>query len=138
MAQNEFKNGHKRAYTVVEPFRVKTVTGVKELKPGATLNLTSEKATGLLRQGFITEAASSGILIEWRTESGKTIYLAEAPHATANVPPGRAFFLPEELEAMSGLDRHTADLLIDAKEVFPGCTVERTDAQNGPVERLFQ
>lgn len=131
MPVNELKNGQKRAYRVVRPFKVKTSSGDKELSPGATLNLAPAKAAGLLQRGFITEDfTSGGMLIGWRTESGRYIYLAETLGAASAVPPGRAFFLPEELEAMRGLDRHTAELIVDIKEVFLGCTVERTDTRN--------
>ena len=134
MLVNEPKSSLKRTFTVIKPFKVKTVSGAKELQPGATLNLTSEKAAELIRQGFIAEVATAEMLIKWRTDSGRIIYLAESNHCAAKVLPGCPFFLSGELEAMRGLDRRTIDLLIDAKGVFPGCTVEKTDAQNGPME----
>jgi hypothetical protein len=127
------KSQNRSAYTVLKPFRAKTSEGDKELAPGTTLNLTQEKAAGLVHQGLIAPDRPHRILIKWRTESGRFIYLAGSILAASAVPLGQPVFLFEELEAMRGLDRQAVEKIIDAKEVFPGCSVEKTDEQIGAV-----
>jgi hypothetical protein len=127
------KSQDRSAYTVLKPFRAKTPEGDKELARGTILNLTPEKAAGLVHQGLIVPDITARLLIKWRTESGRFIYLACSPLAASAAPPGQAVFLFEELKAMRGLDRLAVEKIIDAKEVFPGCSVEKSSEQIGAV-----
>lgn len=58
------------------------------------------------------------LLIPWKTESGRIIYLAEDERAAIQAPLGKACFLLSELQKMQGIDRLAAEKLIDVKEVF--------------------
>ena len=59
-----------------------------------------------------------------RTRTGRIIYLT--PHKEImeqNRQAGQAWFLPDEIDNLKGLDVEALDSIIDIKELFAGATV---------------
>ena len=119
----------KTRYQVTAAFSVDTPGGTRTFTPGAVLSLVPEKAAPFIRGGQLREvepdqdsgpqpAPGGGLLIPWRTATGRLIYLAETPAAATNTPTGTAVFQLAEFDLIRGSSPAMIDLIIDAKEVF--------------------
>ena len=119
----------KARYQVTAAFTVDIPGGTRTFTPGAVLSLVPEKAALFILGGQLREvepdqestprpAPGGGVLIPWRTATGRLIYLAESPAAAAHVPPGGVVFQLAELDLIRGASPAMLDLIIDAKEVF--------------------
>jgi len=122
----------KARYLVTVPFTVDTPGGTRTFTPGRLLNLVAEKAAPLLAAEYIREDRPDepsmphtyGILIPWRTATGRLIYLAATPAAAAHSPAGTAAFQLAELEMLRGATPRTVNTLIDVKELFGNPTIQ--------------
>lgn len=119
----------KARYQVTAAFTVDTPGGTRTFTPGAVLSLVPEKAAPFILGGQLREvkpdqvskpqpAPGGGLLIPWRTATGRFIYLAESPAAAAHVPPGGAVFQLAEFDLIRGASPAMLDLIINVKEVF--------------------
>jgi len=125
----------KARYCVTESFTVATATGARTFTPGAVLSLVPEKAAPFLQAGKLQEvvpeqdarpqpAPDGGLLIPYRTATGRLIYLAENATAAAQTPAGGAAFQLEELNLLRGATPETVTLAINVKEVFHNPTLQ--------------
>ena len=119
----------KSRYLVTAAFTVNTPGGSRTFTPGAVLSLVPEKAAPFILAGQLREVApdpdstpqpnpGGGLLIPWRTATGRLIYLAESPTAAAHTPPGAAVFQLAELDLIREASPATLNLIINTKEIF--------------------
>ena len=119
----------KTRYQVTAAFTVDTPGGTRTFTPGAVLSLVPEKAAPFILGGQLREvepdqeskprpAPGGGLLIPWRTATGRLIYLAETPAAAMHTPTGTAVFQLAEFDLIWGSSPAMLGLIIDAKEVF--------------------
>ena len=125
----------KARYCVTELFTVLTANGPRTFTPGTVLSLVPEKAAPFLQAGKLREVApeqdarpqpapGGGLLIPWRTATGRLIYLAESATAAAQTPAGGAAFQREELNLLRGATTETITMVINVKEVFDNPTLQ--------------
>jgi hypothetical protein len=63
-------------------------------------------------------------LIQWKTKTGRILYLITSERIRRMAPEGKAVFSQAELEKMRGLPDEQIEAIITTKEVFPGAEVE--------------
>ena len=126
----------KARYLVTAAFSVATPDGSRTFNPGAVLSLVPDKAAPYILGGFLREIApdpdgrprtapGGGLLIPWRTATGRLLYLAETPAAAGRAPEGAATFQIEELDMLRGATPETVNMVIDIKELFGNGTLQR-------------
>lgn len=105
-------------------YAARTPSGTRLIQAGMVLDLSPEKARRLIDSGFAKEI-TEGLVIKWKTESERIVYLTETEAVKAsNEKSGQAWFTHEELKALDGIDRKGIERVINAKEVFPGAAVK--------------
>lgn len=108
---------------LTKDYEARTPSGTRHIKAGMVLDLSPEKAGRLIDSGF-AKAITEGLVIKWKTESERIVYLTETEAVKAsNEKPGQAWFTHEELKDLDGISREAVEMLIDAKEVFTGAAV---------------
>jgi hypothetical protein len=128
----------KARYAVKAAFTVDTPGGKRTFAPGEVLNLVQGKAAPLIMAGYLREvepipngtpqpAPGGGLLIPWRTATGRLIYLAESPEAAARAPERTATFQLSELDFIKGAAPAILNLIIDSKELFGNGTLDREE-----------
>jgi hypothetical protein len=124
----------KSNYIVVQEFTINN--GQRTIPAGSVLSLTPEKALPLLERELIEPQAGESLdfdtgflsgryIVTIKTELGRLIDLAGHPNALASASLGRALFLADEMEVLSGKPQEMLERIIDTKELFPGCQIER-------------
>lgn len=67
---------------------------------------------------------ASTITIEWKTRSGKVVYIAPSlAILKSKRREGEAWFLPEDVRALKGKSPEMVDKFIDIFEVYPGTKI---------------
>lgn len=117
----------------VREFAIKEHGEVQTFKPGIVIDLAEEKAKRLLDAGVavlalpaehLQEDKDSSYLIQWKTKTGRTLYLITSERIRQMAPEGKAVFSMDELNQMKELPDEQVDAIITTKEIFPGAIVE--------------
>lgn len=117
----------------VREFAIKEHGEVQTFKPGIVIELAEEKARRLLRAGVAVLAPPTehtekdndqSLLIQWRTKTGREIYLITSERIRRMAPGGKAVFSIDELSQVRGLPDEQVDAIITTKENFPGAIIE--------------
>lgn len=68
--------------------------------------------------------ADPSLLIQWKTKTGRTLYLITSERIRQKAPPGKAVFSMDELNQMRGLPDEQIEAIINVKETFPESIIE--------------
>jgi len=115
----------------VRGFSTKERGEVRRIEKGTVLDLDDFRAKRLLEAGVAVPASHSDqeegerdSRIQWKTKTGRVLYLITSERIRRTAPEGKAVFSLDELEQMRGLPDEQVEAIITSKEVFPGAVVE--------------
>lgn len=72
----------------------------------------------------VSQVSQAPYLIQWKTKTGRVLYLITSEHIRDKASKDKAVFSLEELELMRNLPDEQIEAIIDTKEIFPGAIVE--------------
>ena len=124
-------------YQVLQPFRVKTSQGEREILPGQIITIPREKALKLLNEGKIIAIKKiayklySEILQAylWVVETKQDMHSLRAQGIA------EAVYTSNDIQTLKGIDKEELKVIHRVKEVFPESTVENVCPKEETNER---